>query len=66
MAAPPFPGRFPFLASPLICRFANASGRIEFNICFVYGLVFCFRLLSTPPLDDAVTFRYGQTSASVR
>jgi hypothetical protein len=34
--------------------------------CFVYGLVVRFRLLSTPPLDDAVAFRYGQTSASVR
>ena len=31
-----------------------------------YGLVVRFRLLSTPPLDDAVAFRYGQTSVSVR
>jgi hypothetical protein len=23
-----------------------------------YGLVFCFRLLSTPPRGDAVTFSY--------
>ena len=28
----PFPGRIPFRASPLRCRLANASGRIEFNI----------------------------------
>src|SRR6266446_10179029 len=41
-------------------------GRIEFNIVFVYGLVFCFRLLSTPPLNDAVTFSYGQASVPVR
>ena len=34
--------------------------------CFVYGLVFRFRLLSTPPLNDAVTFRYGQASVPVR
>ncbi len=34
--------------------------------CFVYGLVVRFRLLPTPPLDDAVAFCYGQTSASVR
>ncbi|HZC36236.1 MAG TPA: hypothetical protein VE242_11510, partial [Chthoniobacterales bacterium] len=33
---------------------------------FVYGLVVRFRLLPTPSLDDAVAFRYGQTSASVR
>jgi hypothetical protein len=33
---------------------------------FVYGLVFRFRLLPTPPLDDAVAFSYGQTSVSVR
>src|SRR5260221_14222449 len=26
-------------------------------------MVFRFRLLSTPSLDDAVAFRYGQTSA---
>jgi hypothetical protein len=30
IAALPFTGRFPFLASPLRCRLANASGRIEF------------------------------------
>jgi hypothetical protein len=34
--------------------------------CFVYGLVFRFRLLSTPPLNDAVTFSYGQASVPVR
>jgi hypothetical protein len=34
--------------------------------CLVYGLVIRFRLLSTPSLDDAVAFGYGQTSASVR
>ena len=62
----PFPGRVPFLASPLRCRLANASGRIEFIFVFVYGLVIRFRLLSTPSLDDAVAFSYGQTSASVR
>jgi hypothetical protein len=62
----PFTGRFPFLASPLRSRLANASGRIEFIIVFVYGLVFRFRLLSTPSLDDAVAFSYGQTSTSVR
>ncbi len=28
--------------------------------CFSYGLVIRLRLLSTPPLDDAVTFDYGQ------
>ena len=33
---------------------------------FVYGLVFRFRLLSTPPLSDAVTFSYGQASVPVR
>ena len=33
---------------------------------FVYGLVFRFRLLSTPPLIDAVTFSYGQASVPVR
>ena len=33
---------------------------------FVYRLVFRFRLLPTPPLDDAVAFRYGQASAAVR
>jgi len=27
---------------------------------FAYGLVVRFRLLSTPPLDDAVTFSYRQ------
>jgi hypothetical protein len=30
------------------------------------GLVFRFRLLSTPPLNDAVTFSYGQASVPVR
>ena len=50
-------------SGPLI---SNASGRIEFIIVFAYGLVVYFRLLSTPPLDDAVAFRYGQTSVSVR
>src|SRR5258708_8954546 len=30
----PFTGRFPFLASPLRSRLANASGRIEFIIVF--------------------------------
>src|SRR5271165_5049083 len=45
---------------------ANASGRIKFNVVFVYGLVFRFRLLSTPHLNDAVTFRYGQASVPVR
>jgi hypothetical protein len=30
----PFTGRFPFLASPLRRRLANASGRIEFIIVF--------------------------------
>ncbi len=34
--------------------------------CFLYGLVFRFRLLSTPSLDGAVAFSYGQTSVSVR
>src|SRR6202030_4307952 len=34
--------------------------------CFVYGLVFRFRLLSTPLLNDAVTFSYGQASVPVR
>ena len=34
--------------------------------CLVYGLVFRFWSLSTPPLDDAVTFRYGQASVPVR
>src|SRR5258705_13478151 len=41
-------------------------GRIEFNIVFVYGLVFRFRLPSPPPLNDAVTFSYGQASVPVR
>jgi hypothetical protein len=31
----PFTGRFPFLASPLRSRLANASGRIEFIILFM-------------------------------
>jgi hypothetical protein len=39
---------------------ANAPGRIEFIIFVDYGLVVCFRLPSTPPLDDAVAFSFGQ------
>ena len=62
----PFTGRFPVLASPQISRLANASWPNRVQHCFVYGLVFRFRLLSTPPLDDAVTFRYGQASVPVR
>ncbi|MEA3162312.1 MAG: hypothetical protein QOE88_130 [Verrucomicrobiota bacterium] len=34
--------------------------------CLVYELVFRFWSLSTPPLDDAVTFGYGQASVPVR
>ena len=62
----PFTGRFPVLASPRVGKLANASWPNRVQHCCVYGLVFCFRLLSTPPLDDAVTFRYGQASVPVR
>src|SRR6266404_5932810 len=62
----PFTGRFPFLASPLRTRLAHASGRIEFII--VLFMDWSFASGCSPPrsLDDAVAFRYGQTSASVR
>src|SRR6516164_11455096 len=56
----PFPGRLPSWTSPLPRRLVNASGRIEFIIFLFYGLVVRFRLPSTPPLDDAVAFSYGQ------
>ena len=62
----PFTGRSPFLASPQRGRLANASWPNRVQHCFVYGLVFRFRLLSTPHLYDAVTFSYGQASAPVR
>src|SRR5208283_3798178 len=45
---------------------ANASWPNRVQHYFVYGLVFRFRLLSTPPLNDAVTFSYGQASVPVR
>jgi hypothetical protein len=54
------------LASPHTSRLANASRSNRVQHRFVYGLVFRFRLLSTPHLDDAVTFGYGQASAPVR
>ena len=56
----PFPGRLPSWTSPLPRRLVNASGRIEFISFLFYGLVVRFRLPSTPPLDDAVAFSYGQ------
>ena len=34
--------------------------------CFVYRLAVRFRLLPTPPLGDAVTFRYGGSAPSGR
>src|SRR5580704_9336788 len=56
----PFPGRLPSRASLILRMLANAPGRIEFIIFVDYGLVVCFRLPSTPPLDDAVAFSFGQ------
>src|SRR6516162_8097478 len=43
----PFPGRFPFLASPLRRRLANASGRIEFII--VLFMDWSFASSCSPP-----------------
>ena len=43
----PFTGRFPFLASPLRCRLANASGRIEFII--VLFMDWSFASSCSPP-----------------
>src|ERR1700736_485187 len=56
----PSPGRLPSRASLILRMLANAPGRIEFIIFVDYGLVVCFRLPSTPPLDDAVAFSFGQ------
>jgi hypothetical protein len=64
--------RFPFIGAVFVLGFAFKEqarqgirpNRVQHG--FVYGLVFRFRLLSTPSLDDAVAFGYGQTSASVR
>jgi hypothetical protein len=44
-----------FWASPLDCRFATTTGRIEFDN---YGLVIHLPLLPTPPHGDAVTVSY--------
>src|SRR6266478_7271995 len=62
----PVTGRFPVLASPQERRARQCIWPNRVQHCFVYGLVFCFRLLSTPPLNDAVTFSYGQASVPVR
>jgi hypothetical protein len=62
----PFTGRFPVLASPLERRARQCILAESSSTLFVYGLVFRFRLLPTPPLDDAVTFSYEQASVPVR
>jgi hypothetical protein len=62
----PFTGRFPVLASPQERRARQCIWPNRVQHCFAYGLVFRFRLLSTPPLNDAVTFSYGQASVPVR
>ena len=54
------------MASPQDMRARQCIWPNRVQHCFVYGLVFRFRLLSTPPLNDAVTFRYGQASVPVR
>jgi len=47
-------------ASPSTSRLANPSGRIEF---LAYGPFARLRLLSTPPLSDAVSFDFDEDSA---
>ena len=60
----PFTGRFPVLASPQRSGLANASWPNRVQHCCVYGLVFRFRLLSTPPLGrrSYLPLRTGQCS----
>ena len=44
-------------ASPSASGLADPSGRIEF---LSYGPFACLRLLSTPPLSDAVSFDFDE------
>src|ERR1700676_5379961 len=62
----PLYGTVPVLASPHRSRLANASWPNRVQHCFVYRLVFRFRLLSTLFLNDAVTVSYEQASVPVR
>ena len=66
IVAPPLRDGFRSWLRHWVGGLANASWPNRVQLCFVYGLVFRFRLLSTPPLNDAVTFRYGQASVPVR
>jgi hypothetical protein len=65
IVAPPLPDGFRSWLRYRECGLANASGRFEFNIVLFMDW-FRFRLLSTPPLNDAVTFSHGQASVPVR
>jgi hypothetical protein len=56
----PFPGRLPFWASPLPSQARQCIRPYRVHHFLNYGLVVRFRLLPTPPLDDAVAFSYGQ------
>src|SRR5258708_14305815 len=66
IVAPPLRDGFRSWLRHWVGGLANASWPNRVQHCFVYGLVFRFRLLSTPHLYDAVTFRYGQASVPVR
>jgi hypothetical protein len=56
----PFPGSFPFRASPFPPQARQCIRPYRVHHFLNYGLAIRFRLLSTPSLDDAVTFNYGQ------
>jgi hypothetical protein len=52
-------GRLPFWASPLPSQARQCIRPYRVHHFLNYGLVVRFRLLLTPPLDDAVAFSYG-------
>src|SRR6201993_4213773 len=56
----PFAGWLPFWASPLPSQARQCIRPYRVYHFLNYGLVVRFRLLPTPPLGDAVSFRYGQ------
>src|SRR5262252_801278 len=56
----PFPGRLPSWASPFPPHARRCIWPYRVHHFLNYGLVIRFRLPSTPPLDDAVAFSYGQ------
>src|SRR5260370_14270180 len=58
--ASPFAGRLPVLGFAVSTQARQCIRPYRVHHGFVYGLAVRLRLLSTPSLDDAVTFDYGQ------